>query len=160
MRKHFITTIVALFTATNVNATQSFSGTLTVSATVERTTSMTCEPLNFGTILLPAGSEGQVLVNTDNTTDVNYAISVTGASTGYCSFGENSDEITDLFDGIDLSDEPFYLSDNRDSSSSVYVKSLLYESSGNGFLIGGVLYIGENVPSGTYTGSFTVTITY
>ena len=143
-----------------MNATQSFSGTLTVSATVERTTSMTCEPLNFGTILLPAGSEGQVLVNPDNTIDFNNAISVTGASTGYCSFGENSDEITDLTGNIDLEDGRFYLLNNDETSSYVYVHNVVYVSSGNGILIGGMLEISDNVPSGTYSGSFTVTITY
>ena len=162
MRKYFLLSIVALLATSNVNATTDyFSGTVTASATVTRTTEISCTPLNFGTVYIQSGEYGWVKLNKMDYTETSESVTkVIGEShSAKCTVGEYKDDA--MISNVDFGTtygEIMLTTSNGDTGVSVM--SLEYIDSGNELYIYGTLDISQDAVGGTYEGSMTVLITY
>ena len=86
MRKYFLTTAVALLTATNANAasTDNVSANVDVSAKIEVLSNFTCEDIDFGTIQIFENNEALTIYR-DGTSDSEYFVSASGNGNYNCS---------------------------------------------------------------------------
>ena len=154
MRKYFLLSAIALLAASNTNAATDYAN-IELSAKVEYANTLTCTPLNLGTIVLSSNESGEVsyFLPTDSIGPSGSVLSVTGASGGTCT------------SNIDLESEGWsyelenYLSRIGDDigADSLTVSPEDIQAQGKSLAFAVRLFIPSGTSAGDYIGSMTLT---
>ncbi|MBE6451546.1 MAG: hypothetical protein E7016_06250 [Alphaproteobacteria bacterium] len=155
MRKYFLTCAIALLATGNVNATTG-EGQLQISATISRTNTVSCDPLNFGTIYIKNGEYGTVTVTgPDMYTASDSVIKVVGATHGSCSAFN-----TDLpIENIMIAGDNGNIVTFKDASgNAVADAALTFLPTPPAVEVTGELNIYDTTPSGAYQTTATILI--
>ncbi|MBE6450758.1 MAG: hypothetical protein E7016_02205 [Alphaproteobacteria bacterium] len=149
MRKYFLLSAVALLAATSANATTDYAE-VTARATIEVAGTFSCTDLDFGTLVFKQGNEA-----------FNYGVD------GY--FGTGTYTHKDLISASNISfncELPLGIYNaaitditlKNENSDELTLNLLL--GMANSFWYEPFLEIPANIQPGTYTGTFTITLTY
>ena len=150
MRKYFLLSAVALLAATTANATTDYAE-VTAKATIEVAGTLECGDMNFGTIVVKSGRTESTTITMDEngaSFDENHILSVTDDSISWCTSDYIDAEGSSFFGDTTVT----LTGDNGTLSVDIidYNYGDIYSK----------LTIPANVKAGTYTGTFTVTLTY
>ena len=148
MRKYFLLSAVALLATSTANATTDYAE-VTAKATIEVAGTFTCDPIDYGTIVVKQGNEEFTIYQSGESSS-NDLISISGVSGGYCELST---------DGVFMEDKE--LDDvvlKNENGDTITLIDLWMEGGSNSILH--TLEIPADVKPGDYTGSFTITQTY
>ncbi|MBE6451345.1 MAG: hypothetical protein E7016_05215 [Alphaproteobacteria bacterium] len=165
MRKYFLLSVATLMMSGTANAvapeepiTTYATGTVEVNASILRNATVSCTPVNFGTIAVPENNEvATITMSSDGSGRT--TIEIQGDNIVH--LGDNS---AGYCDGINDFDPDMIEREGKDTTvliSNENGDTLSFEPVANGRgYIAGTLRIPSSVTIGTYSGSFTITTTY
>ncbi|MBE6451021.1 MAG: hypothetical protein E7016_03540 [Alphaproteobacteria bacterium] len=152
MRKYFLISAVALLSIGTANATTDYAE-VTAKATIEVANEVDCGEVNWGTIVVKQNNSDILLQMNPYTGEVTSGsddvISVTDSDSAVCSTMDGN------FDWDGISELP-----SVTLRAEGEIQTLTYVPVGDMTSLAGKLTIPANVKAGTYTGSFTVSVTY
>ena len=147
MRKYFLLSAVALLTATSANAATDYAE-VTAKATIEVASTLECEDIDFGTIVVKQNNEASTiqLIDAEPIITGNGVISTTAGRAAICELFR--DASSNLPDSVTLTNE---------NGKTIIVDNLInFDDTG----LMATLNIPDKVSTGTYTGTFTLAYTY
>ncbi|MBQ2811454.1 MAG: hypothetical protein IJF12_04715 [Alphaproteobacteria bacterium] len=148
MRKYFLLSAVALLSATTANATTDYAE-VTARATIEVAGTFECDDIDYGTIVVKQNNKEALINSFDTLPEDIISISNNNASLISCSV-----PTSEFNSDIEISDVTL----KNEQGDVITLTSIIAESAtGN---IHSQLLIPNNVKTGEYTGSFTLTYTY
>jgi len=145
MRKYFLLSAVAMLMTTTANATTDYAE-VTAKATIEVANTMSCDNIDWGTIVVKQNN-GEINIDDSCEADSDDLISIS-ASDCRSQCRANSSFETTGFDDVTLKNE---------NGNTITLTNIDLADDGTLY---SYLNIPANVKAGTYTGSFTVTVTY
>ncbi|MBE6451270.1 MAG: DUF4402 domain-containing protein [Alphaproteobacteria bacterium] len=151
MRKYFLLSAVALLAATNVNATYQAQDELVVNAEVAYAVDLNCSALDFGKIIMKVNPTQDSTVTIFDGVDgfTGDILDVQGGNQATCDSDKMNSTIGTAEDtSVVLSHE----------STADKLSATITQTYDNWF--GGTLTIPAGSPSGKYTGTTTVTVTF
>ncbi|MBE6451727.1 MAG: DUF4402 domain-containing protein [Alphaproteobacteria bacterium] len=159
MRKYFLLSFAALMAATSANATTDYAE-VTAKATIEVAGTFSCDPIDFGTIVLKQGNGEIILHGLDGAVEGDKASLLSPSEyqsfLAECSFvaNENIDQGNfNLPETIQLTGE--------DPNNKISMKNTnAYPTSEGYTYVTGSLYIPADAEADTYNGTFTMSVTY
>ena len=155
MRKYFLLSAIALLAASNTNAATDYAN-IELTAKVEHANTLTCTPLNFGTIVLSSNEAGEVQFNTytESAGPSGSVLSVTGKSGGTC---KSNIELESAGWSYEIENYLSRIDDDIGADSlMLFAQPTILEDKKTLYLEG-TLTVFEGFSDGDYIGSMTLT---
>ncbi|MBQ2810855.1 MAG: hypothetical protein IJF12_01665 [Alphaproteobacteria bacterium] len=169
MRKYFLTCAVALLATSTANATTDYAE-VTAKATIQVAGTISCSDMDFGTIVMKANNSATAIGgewsygDDENYYDRNQILSISNRNINpRCVTSIDSSADMDAIAQNVSTPNSIYLTGTKSNDKLTVSDFTVYVDDSESTMIIDVdsaLYIPANITADTYTGSFTLTVTY